>query len=29
MAFELLDDSESLELIGDIWEQRGAWGRAE
>ena len=29
MAFELLDDSESLELIGDIWEQRGTWGRAE
>ena len=29
MAFELLDDSESLELIGNIWEQRGAWGRAE
>lgn len=29
MAFELLDDSESLELIGEIWEQRGIWGRAE
>ena len=29
MAFELLDDSESLELISDIWEQRDAWGQAE
>ena len=29
MAFELLDDTESLELIGEIWEQRNAWGRAE
>ena len=29
MAFELLDDSESLELIRDIWEQRHAWGSAE
>lgn len=29
MAFELLDDSESLELIGDMWEQRHAWGNAE
>ena len=29
MAFELLDDSESLELIRDIWERRHAWGSAE
>ncbi len=29
MAFELLDDSESLQLISDIWEQRGAWGPVE
>lgn len=29
MAFELLDDSESLELIRDIWERRHAWGNAE
>ena len=29
MAFELLDDSESLELIRDMWERRRAWGSAE
>ena len=29
MAFELLDDSESLELIRDIWDRRHAWGSAE
>ena len=29
MAFELLDDSESLELIRNIWERRHAWGSAE
>ena len=27
MAFELLDDSESLELIRDIWEQTPCLGR--
>ena len=29
MAFELLNDSESLEFIGDIWAQRDAWNRSE
>ncbi len=29
MAFELLDDAESLELIREIWERRHAWGSAE
>ena len=29
MAFELLDDSESLNLLRDIWEQRHAWGKVE
>lgn len=29
MAFELLNDSESLELIGQIWEQYDAWESSE
>lgn len=29
MAFELLDDLDSLELIDSIWEQRAVWDRAK
>jgi len=29
MAFELLDDTESMALVSDIWDQRHVWGNAE